>query len=210
MTFSKPLLALLSIVVLCCVSLAALQTFVFAPFAVQLWTLDYLKILGIFAFEAGIAVLSLLELRGAALSSPGSTGLFPALSSSARALAASSFVGCLRLRAHSSWSRCGSFSARSTLMIWFRATPSFSENTSAVRRTDGISRSGNCAIAFLRISVAISRLSSHLSYQLCRRKYRYSEALSRLREVLRVICDQSLSLAVDRNIKHHVVVWISR
>ncbi len=67
MTFSKPLITVLSIVILCCVSLAALQTFVFAPFAVQPWTVDYLKILALFAAEVVIAVLSLLELRGAAL-----------------------------------------------------------------------------------------------------------------------------------------------
>ena len=67
MPFSKPLLALLSVGVLCCVALAALQTFVFAPFAVQFWTVDYLKILGLFGIEVGIAVLSLRDLKGAAL-----------------------------------------------------------------------------------------------------------------------------------------------
>lgn len=67
MPFSKPLLALLSAGVLCCVALAALQTFVFAPFAVQLWTFDYLKILALFGIEVGIAILSLRELKGAAL-----------------------------------------------------------------------------------------------------------------------------------------------
>ena len=67
MTFSKPLLTLLSVGVLCCVAVAALQTFIFAPFAVQPWTVDYLTILGLFGIEVGIAVFSLREVKGAAL-----------------------------------------------------------------------------------------------------------------------------------------------
>jgi hypothetical protein len=91
-------------------------------------------------------------------------------------------------------------------MHWFNDTPSFSKNTSAVLRTEGINCNGNLSIEALRDSLAILFLLSKRFQQLQGRHHLDSVTTCWRRENLRILRDDRVRASVSCYGKDYVVI----